>query len=117
MRTAKGELEGQKKAIEEKQRKVAQLAGEGKYLARKDSGSVNSESTEEEKNHVIKVLEHESKLYNLERNMLRLMGPQQQQFAPQQFAPQQYALGQFGKPGVQRVSSPIYQLNDGSRPF
>jgi hypothetical protein len=35
---------------------MGQLAGEGRQLVRKDSGSVNSESTEEEKNHVIKVL-------------------------------------------------------------
>jgi hypothetical protein len=83
---------------------------------------VNSESTEEEKNHVIKVLEHESKLYNLERNMLKLMGPNQQLapqghfVAPQPFVPQQINT-QFGKPSVQRVSSPIYQLNDQNRPF
>lgn len=137
IRNARGDLENQKRAIEEKQRRIGQLAGEGsgKFLARKDSGSVHSESTEEEKNHVIKVLEHESKLYNLEKNMLRLMGPQPQQAAPQahfapqgqytlqpqfppSFAPQQYVTQpNFGKPTVQRVSSPIYQLNDGSRPF
>jgi hypothetical protein len=88
-------------------------------MSRKDSGSVNSESTEEEKNHVIKVLEHESKLYNLERNMLKLMGNTPQQaplvqtvpFAPQQYNTQQYNTQPFGKPTVQRVSSPIYQLN------
>ena len=33
-------------------------------MTRKTSGSLHSESTEEEKNHVIKVLEHESKLYH-----------------------------------------------------
>lgn len=82
-------------------------------MNRKDSGSVNSESTEEEKNHVIKVLEHESKLYNLERNMLKLMGNQQQEPLVQTvpFASQQYNTQAFGKPTVQRVSSPIYQLN------
>lgn len=63
---------------------------------------MNSDSTEEEKNHVIKVLEHESKLYNLERNMLKLMGQSQPQFI---------------KGGVQRISSPIYQLNENNRPF
>jgi chromosome segregation ATPase len=122
IRNAKNDLEGQKRAIDEKQRRVGQLAGEGKRLSRKESGSVNSESTEEEKNHVIKVLEHESKLYNLERNMLKLMGsPQQPQHhqLPQTvpFAQQQYNIQPYSKPSVQRVSSPIYQLNDANRPF
>jgi len=39
---------------------------------RKDS--INSESTEEEKNHVIKVLQHESNLYNFEKNVKKMMG-------------------------------------------
>lgn len=36
--------------------------------------------------------------------MLKLIGQSQPQ-------------AQFGKPGIQRVSSPIYQLNEGSKPF
>ncbi len=45
IRNAKNDLEGQKRALSEKQRRVGQLAGEGRQLSRKDSGSVNSEST------------------------------------------------------------------------
>lgn len=45
IRNAKNDMEGQKRALSEKQRRVGQLAGEGRQLSRKDSGSVNSEST------------------------------------------------------------------------
>lgn len=41
----------------------------------KRSDSILSASTEEEKNHVIKVLEHESKVYHFEKNILGAINP------------------------------------------
>lgn len=103
----KNELSNKERELEDKKRKLNQLAGEGqsRTLIRKDSGvgSVASDSTEEEKNHVIKVLEHESKLYNFEKNILKLMSQNQAQPAPKSF--------------IQRVSSPIYELSEIQRPF
>ena len=72
---AKEELARVERDGEEKKKRVKELAAEGniepqmqppptQFLTRKESGSFHSESTEEEKNHVIKVLEHESKLYH-----------------------------------------------------
>jgi len=54
--------------------------------------------------------------------MLKLMAPNQQlpphnPFAPQPINAQQYSTHQFSKQTVQRVSSPIYQLNEGGRLF
>ena len=37
--------------------------------------SISSTSTEEEKNHVIKVLEHESKVYNFEKAIMGVVSP------------------------------------------
>ena len=79
----------QEKEADEKQKKVRSLAADGNYAAppqheamdRKNSRSLHSESTDEEKNHVIKVLEHESKLYNFEKNFLKMMSQNQPQAA------------------------------------
>ena len=61
----------------------------------------SGESTDEEKNHVIKVLQHESKLYNFERNVLNILNQNQYK-----------STGTFIPKGDVRISSPIYQLND-----
>lgn len=44
--------------------------------------TISSTSTEEEKNHVIKVLEHESKVYNFEKTILGVVNPNQIGFRP-----------------------------------
>ena len=87
------------------------MAADGNYVAppqqeamtRKASGSLHTESTDEEKNHVIKVLEHESKLYNFEKNFLKMMS--QNQPTPQ--APKQALF---------KPSSPIYSMSE-NRPY
>jgi hypothetical protein len=77
-----------------------QVAEPQSYVpTRKTEASFHSESTEEEKNHVIKVLEHESKLYHFEKNFLRMMSQNQ-------------PLSQGPKPSGFRVSSPIYEVNE-----
>ena len=58
--------------------------------------SFTSDSTEEEKNHVIRVLQHESKVYNFEKNIKRMMGQ-----AP---------------PTPNGTVSPVFKLR-GSQPF
>jgi outer membrane murein-binding lipoprotein Lpp len=122
---AQSELSRQERELEDKKRKVKELAAEGnipaqpipsprpqyqqssqpQYFTHKTSGSVHSESTEEEKNHVIKVLEHESKLYHFEKNFLKMMSQNQAQ-------PGAQAL----KPAPFRASIPIYDVNE-NRPF
>ena len=44
--------------------------------------TISSTSTEEEKNHVIKVLEHESKVYNFEKTILGVVNPNVNGFRP-----------------------------------
>ncbi len=44
--------------------------------------TISSASTEEEKNHVIKVLEHESKVYNFEKTILGVVNPNVGSFRP-----------------------------------
>ena len=86
--SAQSELARLNREGEEKKKRVRELAAEGnlepqlhappsQYFGRKDSGSLHSESTEEEKNHVIKVLEHESKLYHFEKHFLKMMNQNQ----------------------------------------
>lgn len=50
--------------------------------------TISSTSTEEEKNHVIKVLEHESKVYSLEKSILGVINPGAS-FRPKSNLPQQ----------------------------
>ena len=72
-------------------------------MTRKTSGSLHSESTEEEKNHVIKVLEHESKLYHFEKNFLKMMSQNQ-------------TSSQAGKHMAFKASSPIYSISE-NKPY
>ena len=52
-------------------RPTSDFTGAKSYHLNKET-SVGGMSSEEEKNHVIRVLEHESKVYRFERNVLSL---------------------------------------------
>lgn len=49
-------------------------AGPGRVQVIYKTASTGGITTEEEKNHVIKVLEHESKVYRFEKNLMNLVG-------------------------------------------
>ena len=121
--SAQKELSRAETDAEDKKRKMKQLAADGfvpnppsvqsipnqrspppQFISRKTSGSVHSESTEEQKNHVIKVLEHESKLYHFEKNFLNIMS----QNKPTTSMPKM--------PPFKKASSPIYQISE-NKPF
>lgn len=76
-----------KEQLGDKQQKIRQLEDEISRRPTKEvlrevvkevpvyKSSISSTSTEEEKNHVIKVLEHESKVYNFEKTILGVVNP------------------------------------------
>jgi hypothetical protein len=73
LRELANELHRQEREVEDKQRQLNKLKQGGAYPA-KTNYSEGGISSEEERNHVIRVLEHECKVYKLEKTVLNSLG-------------------------------------------
>lgn len=61
-------------AYDEDDRYVGTVGGSANMYGLYKNASTGGITSEEEKNHVIKVLEHESKVYKFEKNLVSLLG-------------------------------------------
>ena len=73
LRELANELHIREREVEDKKRQLSKLKEGGSYPARTNY-SEGGISSEEERNHVIRVLEHECKVYKLEKTVLNSMG-------------------------------------------